>query len=534
MFDRLRLAAAAMTGKVVAVQRDYRGKTKSGYLFNGAKFRGSSIYPSGWDLDNEELRNKSRFAYWDSTQARALIGRMVDNVVGTGLSLESRPVWPLLEGVAAMDEEARHAWVREVELRFDLWARSTEPDAAGRWSLYQLQALEFLNRMRDGETVQVLRYAGDATRMSPLMIQVLLPEQITTPTDRILLDATKARGLRIIDGVEVDAYGREQAIHVADDVAMLGTSTTRIPVYGPSGRRFVLHPINADTLGSVRGTPMLAPIVHELQKITDYTVAEIEAAVINAVLAVWVKPSPDAPASRALAGIQARGKQAESKESSSSETSQTTFDKPGLIVQSLKAGEEVQSFDTKRPNVNFGEFVKQVERGLSASTGQPVSIMNMEATKSYSAIRAEMILFWRRVEIERAKSGTQYLTPIFESWFAEEYKSGRIKAPGFDGSSSVVRRAWLACAWNGDKLPSIDPLKEANADDVRIAQGSTTRERVAMELNGSDAMENIARLAVENAALAEANKSLAPAAPAAPAPAEPDQDEIDNADGSQQ
>jgi lambda family phage portal protein len=526
--DRVRLAVGAMTGKVVASTRDYRGRTKSGYLVDGNKFSGSNSYPSGATLDNETLREKSRLAYWDSTQARSLIGRLVDNVTGTGLALESRPVWQLLKGVAPLTEDERHTWARDVELRFDLWANSTEPDSAGRWNLYQLQALELLNRLRDGETFFIMRYSGDASRMSPLSLQSILPEQVCTPYDKAPSDAAEAAGRRIVDGIEIDAYGREIAYHISEDELIPGSNTMRVPVSGTE-RRIAMHPVNADTLGAVRGTPLLAPIIHELKKITDYTVAEIEAAVINAVMAVWVKPGPDAPASRALQGIQTRGA-AGTQKSESTESSQTKFDRPGLIIQSLKGGEEVVSFDTKRPNVNFGEFVKQVERGLAASTGQPVSIMNMEATKSYSAIRAEMILFWRKIEIERAKIVTQFLGPVFEAWFSEEVRIGRINAPGFDRKSPVTRAAWLKSAWNGDKLPSIDPLKEAKADSERIDQGVTTRERTAMELNGSDAMENIARLAIENAALAKAKEPLNPVPVVQPQ--QPDQTDDNDDDNS--
>ena len=519
--DRIRLAAAAMTGRVVTANRDYRGKTKSGYIFNGAKFRGSSVYPSGWNLDNADLRDKSRVAYWDSPQAQAMLGRLVDNVIGTGLALESKPVWQLI-GDQGMDDEQKHAMAREIELRFDLWASSHEPDAAGKKTLYELQAFSFLNMLRDGETFEVLRYSGDAMRMSPLSIQTIMPEQVNTPLDKYMLEATTTAGRRIVDGVEIDAYGKELAIHVSDNE--LGTNTTRIPVIGDkTGRRLVLHPVVADTLGAVRGTPLLANCVHELQKITDYTVAEIEAAIINAVLAVWVKPGPDAPASKALAGIQARNTISSSKEERT-ESSQTTFDKPGLIVQSLKQGEEVQSFDTKRPNVNFGEFVRHITRSLSASKGIPIEVLEESFNANYSASRASLLLFWRKVEIERAKFASQFLGPIFEAWFVEEVKAGRIKAANFN-ASPVIRRAWLSCGWNGDKQPSIDPLKEANADDTRIAQGATTRERVAMEYNGSDAMDNIARLKTENIKLAEANAPLQPVA--APRPDQNTDDEKD-------
>ncbi len=500
-------------------QVNNRYGTKSGYLFSGAKFTGSSVYPSAWDLDNETIRDQSRAAYWDSTQAQAIISRLADNVVGTGLALELKPMWDLLDGVAMTDEK-KHKFSRMVEQRFDLWASSTEPDAAGRWSLYQLTALEYINRMRDGESFHILRYTADGTRMSPLSIQTILPEQVMSPgfTDT---DTIKS-------GIEIDKSGREIAIHVATDEYLTGNVMQRIPVRG-TARRFVIHPIVADTLGAVRGTPLLANCIHELKKITDLTVAEIEAAVINAVLAVWVKPSADANASRALSGIQRRGT-TETTGNAGTESSQTTFDKPGLIVQTLKAGEELQSFDTKRPNVNATEFIRSITKTLAASKGVPIEVLEESFNANYSASRASLLLFWRKVEIERAKTAVQYLSPIFESWFAEEVSAGRIQVPGY-ADSPVVRKAWTNHAWNGDKQPSIDPQKEATADDIRIAQGTTTRERVAMEYNGSDAMENINRLTQENTALAAAIAPLQPVAVATiEQPDNQDQSQDDNQD----
>lgn len=517
--DRLRAAAGVIAGKFTATW-DYR--TGSATVIDGTKFKGASHYPAAFDVDSATIRAKSRFAYWDSTLAQGLLGRLVDNAVGTGLTLESTPVWELI-GDMGLDEQAKHKISRNIELRFNLWANSLEPDAAGRWNFYQAQAIEYLNRLRDGETYTILRYSTDSKRMSPLNLQSILPEQIVQPYDSTILEAAKKLGHRIIDGVEIDQAGREIAIYVATDVYLTGSKTQRIPFFSESGRRYVLHPINADTLGAVRGTPLLANCVHELEKITDYTVAEIEAAIINAVLAVWVEPSADAGASRALGGIQRRGQESTSP-ASSTEAGHVSFDKPGLIVQSLKAGEKLQSFDTKRPNVNFGEFVRHIARGLGASKGVPIEVLEQSFSANYSASRASLLLFWQKIEIERGKIASQYLGPIFEAWFVEEIKAGRIMAQGFD-DSPIIKRAWLASTWNGARLPSIDPLKEANADGVRIAQGVTTRERVAMEYNGSDAMENISKLAVENQALANAN---APLEPVAPDPMEPDADDEKN------
>jgi len=512
-------------GRAVAGDWSWRGgATASRTLWDGSKFKGSLIYPSAWDIDNATLRARSRIAYWDSPHGRAMLTRLVDNVVGTGLSLESSPVWSLIGGGGT--EEERHAKARDIELRFHLWAASHEPDAADFRSLYELQAAAFLNLLRDGESISVLRYSGDPGRMNPLSIQTIDPDQVGTPLEKIHEEAATARGNRIIDGVEVDKALREIALFVAGDDPR---SVTRVPVMGGSGRRFVVHARITDTIGQVRGTPILAPLVHELQKLTDYTVAEIEAAVINAVLAVWIEPSADAPASRALGGIALKNTGGTTTaETRSAPPRDAAFTKPGVIIQNLKAGEKVQSFDTKRPNVNFAAFTDAVAGMASASLGIPLEVLKESFNANYSASRASLILFWNVVEKWRDIMGSQFLNLVFEAWLAEEVKAGRIPAPGFVGASPVIRRAWLNCSWLGASKPSIDPLKEANAARARIEDGATTREREALAYNGSDFAENAARLTIENVALAAANAPMKPAP--APAQAAPDDTEDETPD----
>jgi len=524
--SRLGAAVDALRG-IVAYTPGWnsRSGTRSGHLFDGSKFHGAMSYPSSWDADTEALRNKSRKAYWETPQASAIIGRLADNVIGTGLSLECAPIWSLI-GDQGMDDDAKHKTAREIELRFHLFLQSHELDASGRQNGYELQGYEFINRARDGETICIFRYADDPRRMSPLSLQFIQPDQIGTPTDASMINAAKARGHRIIDGFEVDNSGREIAIYVHDDDTR---NVTRVPFYGTTGRRFVLHPIIADTLGAVRGPPLLGNVLHELQKITDGTVAELEAMVLNAVLAVWIKPGPDAPASKALTGIRRRsivqgeGITTESTPATESGPVTATFDKPGLIVQTLKAGEEVSSFDSKRPNVNFATFVREITKIISASKGIPIEVLEETFNQNYSASRASLLLFWNKIEHWREVEASQFLGPIYEAWFAEEVRLGHIKAPNF-ADSPLIRRAWLNCSWIGVRLPSIDPKKEAEADDLRIAQGAKTRERNALDYNGSDFSENVGRLKIENAALAEANAPLNPA----PVVAEQQQDEEDD------
>lgn len=499
MSERIELIQAGISGQA---SWNYSGGTKSGMIFDGSKFKGSSFYPSFWLSDNSILRDRSRAAYWDSMQARALLGRLCDNVIGEGLFLEPTPIWELLDGTSLTDKEKKIK-SRDIVLRFHLWMKSRESDASEKLTGYELQYHNFLNEMRDGETIIIMRYSNDSNRMNPLSLQYIMPEQVKTPYSNSAIEAAKAKGNRIEDGIEINSFGKEIAIHIQDPVSL---DFIRVPIYGPSGRRYVLHPMISDTLGSVRGTPILAPCIHELQKITDYSVAELEAAVGNAVFAAYIKPSQDKSSSRILDGIKKNSNTTESESNSNSES--VKFDKPGLFVQRLGAGEDLVSFDTKRPNANFGDFVKVITKHISASLAVPIEILEESFNQNYSASRASLLLFWNKVIKDRAHIAAQFLNPIYEAWFTEEVRAKRIKANGFEDGSKLIKSAWLDCSWIGRSHPSIDPQREANASDIRIKAGLTTREREANIYNGSDFDDNVSKLKSENEALAEANASL--------------------------
>lgn len=474
----------------------------------GEKYSGALTYPSVRTMNHPHLRRRARIAYWDSVQARALIGRLVDNVVNIGLRLEAAPVWALLDAPANQSEEQRRDWVRQVEARFGLWAQSKEPDAAGRMSLYEMQAFLFLNVLRDGEIFPLYRRSPDEGRMNPLQVQFVDPDQVCDPGDRTMLEAVRLRGNRVRDGIEIDSNGRELAYYVHDGET---GKTVRVPVRGPkSGRLFASHIGVFDSVGQVRATPPLAAVIHELQKLTDYTVAEIEAAVINATIAAWIKPAETASASRALSGVMVRGSsaaQTDAGDSREAPPSQGYIERPGLLVQTLKAGEELQSYDTKRPNQSFEMFVKAIKSGISSSLGIPVEVLDMSFNANYSASRASLILFWNVVEKWRSMLASDFLDPVYAGWLRGEIEARRVEAAGWN--VPVMRAAWLNCSWIGINKPSIDPAREAQAATRRLAAGLTTRERESRQYNGSEYGENIERLRVENRELSEANEPLA-------------------------
>lgn len=468
---------------------------RSGIPFTGSKLKGSlnNLYPSNYLLDFNALREISRRNCFESTQARAINNRLDINVIGTGLKLSCTPTWELVQGQLSWTDEEKQKFTRDVELRFFIWANSHEPDATGRRTLGELQSFQFSNLLKDGETFIILRYSPDKTRISPLSLQFINPGQIydvdLMPESQIKV----SENAYLQDGIEFNMEGRELAVYVRNGETL---EIQRVPYRGKE-RVFVLHPAIITEVGQVRGVSPVAMIAHDLAKLVDYSTAEVEAAVNNALIAGWIKPSDDAPSSKPFASIAAQA----SLKGINTQQEPTRIEKAGFFIQNLKAGEEMQSFDTKRPNVNFGTFVDNVCSYLTASLGIPLEITKMMFNQNYSASRAALILYWQTVEKWRSSVVSQFLQPVYRAWFSEEVKAGRIKAPGF-GNSPVLTEAWLTADWIGSSLPSIDPRAEAEADTIRLQQGATTYERNALKYNGSDFRDNCEKQKKEKELLA--------------------------------
>ena len=120
---------------------------------------------------------------------------------------------------------------------------------------------------------------------------------------------------------------------------------------------------------------------------------------------------------------------------------------------------------------------------------------------------------------------SNFCQPVYEEWLAEAVARGRIAAPGFF-ADPLVRFAWCGAEWVGDGPGAIDPLKEINAAEKRLALNITTLETETMLHNGSAWQDNIAQRKREQDAIAAAG--LAPGAPTAPALPERPTDQEDD------
>lgn len=425
-------------------------------------------------LDLRILRARSRDLCRNAPLAGGAVSTVVENGVGTGLTLQPTPDI----GVLGWTEEQGSDFARKVESEFGLWAESKDCDITRTQNFYDMQALVLRSRLESGDTFTLLPFIKRGTMPYSLTVQIVEADRIQNP--RSVIDGTVLQnGNKVYGGVEIDGNGAPVAYYIlhrhpgAMDVTTDPWAYDRVDAFGgQTGRRNVIHLFDRFRPGQTRGVPYLAPVIERLKQLDKYSEAEIQAAVISSMFTVFVKTElgEDSP------GLVNTSQVAEQEK---------TYKLGTGAVVGLAQGQDVQFADPKRPNVAFDPFVMAMLRQIGVALELPFEILIKHFTASYSAARAALLEAWKFYKNRRVFIANNWCQPIYEAWMQEAVALGRINAPGFF-ADPLMRRAYLMAEWVGDAPGQIDPQKEAVAALTRVNGGLSTLKRETMELTGQN------------------------------------------------
>jgi lambda family phage portal protein len=457
-------------------------------------------------LELPELRTRSRDLERNAPIATGALNTVRTKVVGTGLALQSR----VHRDVLGLGEEEASAWQRRTEMEFCLWAESTDCDLTRQQNWYGLQDLAFRSALVSGDVLVLMPYLLRPSGPYGLKLQLI-------EADRLVNRDNKSDTPELAGGVQMDADGAPVAYHVLKQHPEGGIGLSRewdvVPAYGAqTGRRNAIHLYQRSRPGQSRGVPYLAPVIETLKQLDRYTEAEIAAAVVAGLFAVFVKSEGDglSPLESATLGILPAGNGDKPEAGWDGKLS------PGLVAD-LRQGEDIVSANPGRPNAAFDPFMTSVLRQVGMALDLPYEVLIKHFQSSYSAARAALLEAWAHFRCRRDWLATHLCQPIYEVWLEEAIALGRIVAPGFF-FDPLVRYAWCQCQWVGDGPGSIDPLKEVDAARGRVGLGISTLAEETMLHDGGDWELKHAQRVKEEKLRKEGGlaPSAAPAAPATP------------------
>lgn len=519
MEKELERTRAAKTS-LVASQDLMRRVTNSGYSNGGAshsatwskRYNDESLSPkSDIEENRTTLRRRTRDLAMNSPIGAAAINATNTSTIGPGLTVKPKIDYEFLEISREQATEIERAIKRE----FALWAESTLCDIADQNNFYELQQIAFSDWLRNGEEFVLILHKDPEPNMPyGLKLKLVQADRVCTPGsssgEYSGIDQRTDDGNRIMNGVEIDKDGRVVAYHISStfpgEYGNGRQEWTRVKKRGKrTGNENILHVFNAETAEQYRGVPFLAPIIQTLKQTTRYTEAEIMAAVVNSILAVFITTEDGEDPDTGYGG--------EAEEEWSKPQGEDQDQKDNEIVMgsgtvvTLKPGEGVTAVKAEHPSGSFSEFMNAMITQIGAALEISPEVLQKKFGQNFSASKGALNESWRSFMKRRKWFVNDFCQVIYEQWLSEAVARGRVDAPGFF-TDPMIKKAYANTTWTGPAQGCLNPLQEVNAATQRINAGLSTREDECAAMNGSEFEENIRTLIRENEQIAEANKAL--------------------------
>jgi capsid protein len=481
--------------------RDIAADVFDGDVFPGS-FGETKNYLWEHGIDYYTLRRRSLQLFTENLYAQGIIKRIVRNEIFTGLTGDPTPVasvlWP------DMEEGERENLAVEYSEMMSEGFRLYGNDCAVFDYHHQLTFGEFQEQVRIEAMI-----CGDGIIVNRINHQTGLPcwdwingNYIVSP-----MEHQPKGGNKIRHGVELDRQGRHAAYWVREwkDGEY---KETRIPVFGEkSGRQISWMVYGGEKLlNNTRGIPVLACVLFMLKDIDRYRNAEVRAAVVNAMLPLFIKK--DASAEKGGSGPWERMKREQDKVNPPpADTAENRFTNevgmvPGTVFDNLSPGEEPVSFNTNRPNVNFGTFEHIVISAICWYLELPPEIGVLKFTSSYAASRQANNELDITLKYRVFKNARDFCQLIYQEFVIQSCLIGEFVLPGFlpvafNPKKWKERGAWLWCEWSGLHRPSVDINREAGALLKVLASRNITNDEISRRFGGIPFRATIYKIAQE-------------------------------------
>lgn len=436
-----------------------------------------SFVPSFGSSDEEDLPDlenlvaRSRDLYRNAPYARGAININTNNVIGSGLRMQSQ-----IDGeYLGLSDEEKSAWERNTEREYKNFSESRMVDACGIQNIYGLEELAFKSVLLSGEVLALFPFKKRTGRKYDLTVQLIEGDWLGSYFD---FGVQK----NIIAGVEIDGYGEPIAYHIQKKqpgIFVPKTETVRVNRFGKkTGRTNIVHLYMLDRPSQKRGIPYLAPVIELFKQLTRYQESEIMASVLQSMLTAFVT-SDIGDKNLNLPGSEEASRQGDDEVALGSGS-----------MFALNPGERIEVVKGERANAQFGAFIDSFISSAGSGLSIPHEVLSQKFQSSYSAARASLLQAWSFFRVRRSWFIDSFCRPFYHEFLDEAIMKGYIKAPGYFQSKDI-QAAYRKSQWIGQGMGQIDPVKDTNGAILRMANGLSTGANEAATMNGTDYEMNI-------------------------------------------
>ena len=387
------------------------------------------------------IASRARNEFVNNSYANGIVTTLADDTIGRGPRLQ-------IEG----DEEGE-AYSRR-EKRFHQWAKAVK--------LNELLRCARIAKALDGETFIRLQLNPNAPREVKLEPRIYEAEYVESSTlAETPLEYYDSGEPVEIDGIFYDQYGnptqyRFWRLHPGSP---LGGATTAFTM---DDARNVIHYGNFYRAGQHRGISEMAPALNIFNDLRRYSTAVVLSAEVAARLSFIISNDLPAEMMEGTVEVDENGQIAKTALDIRGPISLSSGEFNGLV---LPAGYKTSQMKAEQPTQQYCSFkdAKIAEAARVFSMPFNVAAGNSSAY-NYASGRLDHQVYHKKLLIERDEIATVILDRIYEAWQAFDAAKHLEDYPSTDES-----HYWM---WDG--FEHVDPVKEANAQALRLANGVTT------------------------------------------------------------
>jgi len=287
-----------------------------------------------------------------------------------------------------------------------------------------------------------------------------------------------ANGNYVVNGVEINDYGKPINYYFLTgrpDSYSLMTKRICIPAED------IIHVFKREYAGQTRGIPLAAAGIMKLNDLAGYTEAEIIAARTAACkMGFYTVPAGDE-----MIGPN------DTKDIDG--TSLLKEASPGTFEQ-LPQGWDFKTHNPDHPTGNHAAFVKTTLREIANAWNVSYNeLANDLEGVNYSSIR-QGVLFERDCwKDEQQFVIDHFETIIFNEWLKINLLNGKLAPLPY-----AKLGKFLNCdKWQGKRWTWVDPAKDAQTNEIMVANGWKTNDQITSE-QGGDYYDNINQISQEN------------------------------------
>jgi len=407
------------------------------------------------------LRNNARYEVANNSYAKGIVLTLANDCIGTGPRLQMLTDNPEVN--------------RVIETAFAEWARL-------------IRLAEKLRTMRmgkaeDGEGFGII--VNNPTLSMPVQLDLRLVEADQVATPFFTPMASYA-----VDGIVFDTSWNPVEYHVLRNHP---GDTVRVQTleYDTVKAEAVIHYFRADRPGQARGIPEIMSALPLFAQLRRYTLAVIAAAETAADHALVIYT--DAPANGEADSLEAMD----------------TVELEKRMATVMPGGWKLAQTQAEQPTTTYAEFKKEVLNEIARCLNMPFNIAAGNSSGyNYSSGRLDHQTYYKAIRVEQSHIETVVLDRILNAWLSEA-----VLIEGLLPQPARIKGARFAHQWFWDGHEHVDPAKEANAQDTRLKNNTTTLAHEYAK-QGLDWESELRQRAKEVALMNQLGLSMAQATPA--------------------